>query len=78
MEEKLLTIEEIAEYLSLSKSAVYGFVRRGAIPFVRIGGTLRFPADAIKIWIEEETEHPTAVRDRRRTWNANHGQRTEA
>jgi excisionase family DNA binding protein len=78
MKENLLSIKEVAEYLSISQAAVYGYVRRKVIPFIKIGGTLRFPESAIDRWIEEETEHPTAVRDRRRTYHANHGAERKA
>lgn len=38
----LLTIEEVAEILRVSKTSVYRLVERCELPFCRVGRTLRF------------------------------------
>ena len=38
----LLTLEEVAEYLRISKTSVYRLVERRELPFCRVGRTLRF------------------------------------
>jgi excisionase family DNA binding protein len=38
----ILTADELAEYLKLSKITVYKLAKQGAIPGIRIGGTWRF------------------------------------
>lgn len=38
----LLTIEEVAEFLRVSKTSVYRLVERRELPFCRVGRTLRF------------------------------------
>jgi len=38
----LLTIEEVAECLRVSKTSVYRLVERRELPFCRVGRTLRF------------------------------------
>lgn len=43
----VLTIEEVARTLRISRSAAYEAVRRGEIPSVRIGRTLRVPRHRI-------------------------------
>ena len=40
MEEKLLTIEEVAQYLDVSPEEVKGLVDRGDLPAFKIGGVL--------------------------------------
>src|SRR5690606_34019777 len=42
VEDRLLTVADVAEYLGLSVGTVYNKVSRGEIPHVKIGRTLRF------------------------------------
>jgi excisionase family DNA binding protein len=44
----VLTVEEAAEVLRIGRSACYEGVRRGEIPSVRIGRTLRVPRQALE------------------------------
>lgn len=56
MEEKnadVLTIEELAVYLKISKSTLYKLVREGKIPSQKIGRHWRFRKGAIDHWLEE-------------------------
>ena len=39
---KLLTLDEVAELLRVSKTSVYRLVERRALPFYRVSGLLRF------------------------------------
>lgn len=52
---ELLTADQVAEWLRLSKKAVYSMAERGEIPtqcIVRIGPRrLRFDAAAMRAWI---------------------------
>lgn len=41
MDERLLTVPEVADYLQVSKARVYELVRDGTIPVVRLGRQLR-------------------------------------
>jgi excisionase family DNA binding protein len=38
----LLTPDDLAQFLSISKTGVYRLVEKRQIPFFRIGGSLRF------------------------------------
>jgi excisionase family DNA binding protein len=49
----LLTADELAERLRVTKCWVYAEVRAGRLPHVRLGRYIRFRADAIDSWIEE-------------------------
>lgn len=42
MKARYLTVKGAAEYLSMTPQAVYDRVRRGSIPVIRDGRTLRF------------------------------------
>lgn len=44
----LLTINEVAEMLKISVSTLYRWVNKREIPFVKLGGKLRFNEDEIK------------------------------
>jgi excisionase family DNA binding protein len=49
----LLTAEEVAERLRVTKCWIYAEVRAGRLPHVRLGRYVRFRAGAIDSWIEE-------------------------
>lgn len=44
----LLRVEEAARLLGVSRSAAYNLVADGTIPSVRLGHSIRVPADALK------------------------------
>jgi len=45
---KLWTVEDLAEFLGISKNRVYDLVAAGVIPAVRVGKLLRFHPDVIQ------------------------------
>ncbi|MBU2053546.1 MAG: helix-turn-helix domain-containing protein [Proteobacteria bacterium] len=49
----VLTIEELAIYLKISKSTLYKLVREGKIPSQKVGRHWRFRKKAIDRWLEE-------------------------
>ena len=50
--ERLLRVEEIAEVLSVSPARVYELIRRGTLPAVRLGRTVRASRAALSRFIE--------------------------
>jgi excisionase family DNA binding protein len=68
MEEKLLTINELAEYLNISRRTVYRILDHQNLPAYRIGKHLRFKRDDIDQWIVDqkilETPKRTRIRNR--------------
>ncbi|MDR0484431.1 MAG: helix-turn-helix domain-containing protein [Alphaproteobacteria bacterium] len=55
--EKLLDVEELADILKLeSSSTVYSKYKEWKIPFIKIGGSIRFRPRDIAIWIENKKE----------------------
>lgn len=61
VERKLLRMAEAAEAMAVSRSTVYELAARGEIPTVRIGSSLRVPADALDRWIAERTKTASAA-----------------
>lgn len=51
--EKLLTANEIADYLGVTPGWVYAQSRRGAIPTVTLGRYRRYRLAAVESWVRE-------------------------
>ena len=47
----LLTPEEVAKLLQISRKTVMAIVRRGELPCVRIGNRCRFRPDEVAAWL---------------------------
>jgi excisionase family DNA binding protein len=47
-----LTVKELATILHLGKTVVYEMVRRGAVPCIRFGYTVRFDPHEIAVWLK--------------------------
>ena len=58
----VLNIEELAEYLNISKSTLYKLAQGGQLPGQKIGKHWRFHRDAIDQWLRQE---PTRERSRK-------------
>jgi len=63
--EELLTIEELAEYLKISKHTLYKMVEKGKIPALKIANRWRFKKRKIEKWLEEHENHYPNRRDKR-------------
>lgn len=51
----LLTISEVSELLHVAKGTIFNWVSARKIPFVKIGGCLRFDPDQIDQMIEAKS-----------------------
>ena len=49
--EKLMTLEEVAEYLRLSVHTIYKFAQKGKIPALKAGKKWRFRKEDIDRWL---------------------------
>lgn len=49
--DKLLTLEEVANYLQMSPKTIYGWTYTGYIPHFKVGGHLRFDPKEIRKWL---------------------------
>ena len=66
MADRLLTAPEVAERLQLTTDFVYGLCRRGEIPHLRFGRTLRFRAEAIDTWLRDQEQDANNIRGARK------------
>jgi excisionase family DNA binding protein len=48
---KLMTVQEVAEYLGVSVNRVYDLAAARIIPFVKVGRLLRFDPDRLAEWV---------------------------
>jgi excisionase family DNA binding protein len=53
MDRLLLKPTEAAETLGLGRSKTYELIADGTLPSVRVGGSVRIPADALRSWVAE-------------------------
>lgn len=54
--DKIFNISKLADYLGVSQITLYRMVKRGEIPVVRIGGSLRFPKQLIDDWLAKKAK----------------------
>ena len=52
-EERLLSADEVAELIGMTKSYVYDLSRRGRIPTITFGRHRRYRRAAVVRWLEE-------------------------
>jgi len=52
---QMLTVKQVAEFLNISVSTVYGMVSARRIPFLKIGSRVLFDLSAIKRWIAKNS-----------------------
>lgn len=52
--EELLTLEELAKYLKISKHTLYKMLEKGEIPAFKIANQWRFKKSEIDKWIEQQ------------------------
>lgn len=51
MDKLLLTPEEVAERLSISRTKVFALLRAGDVPSVKIGNSRRVPTAALEAYV---------------------------
>jgi excisionase family DNA binding protein len=50
--DKVLTLEEVADYLKVHPSTVYRLIKKSEIPAFKIGSDWRFNSDSIERWVK--------------------------
>ena len=66
---ELMTIDEVAKYLKVTKSSIYDKVHKKNIPFNKIGKFPRFRRKHIDLWISNPYHHDLDI------YNLNQGRR---
>jgi excisionase family DNA binding protein len=54
----MLTVNELADYLRISRSMIYRLLKRGEIPGFKIGSDWRFNLDEIDQWLAKRRIKP--------------------
>jgi len=57
--DEIMTMDELAEYLKISKSTLYKLAQDDKLPGTKIGKRWRFHKDAVDEWVKHGLEHPT-------------------
>ena len=52
---KLLTIEELSEYIGITVNTAYSWVSQKKIPYIKVGRLVRFDMDKINEWVEQNS-----------------------
>ncbi|MBN2226821.1 MAG: helix-turn-helix domain-containing protein [candidate division Zixibacteria bacterium] len=60
--EKLLTPDQMAEYLSVQKSTIYQWTHEGFIPHIKLGKFVRFKASNVERWLEKMQSKGRTIR----------------
>ena len=50
-----MTIEDLAEYLKVTRRTIYEWLKRDKIPALKLVGQWRFKKDKIDAWLEGQT-----------------------
>ncbi len=50
--DKLLIVSDVAEILEIKERTIYEWVRRGKIPFKKLGSSVRFSKTEIQEWVD--------------------------
>src|SRR5215510_2615228 len=56
MDDSLITVKEVADYLKLKEQTVYLLARQNKIPSLKVGGSLRFKKSQIDAWLSARNE----------------------
>jgi len=55
MNAKLLRVKDVSDFLNISKSSMYTYAQKQAIPCIRLKGRLLFSQDALDTWLKIKT-----------------------
>ena len=55
MDKRLLSVEEVSDFLNISKSSIYTYAQKQAIPCIRLKGRLLFSQNALDTWLQTKT-----------------------
>jgi excisionase family DNA binding protein len=57
MDKLLLRPQEVAELLGVGRSKVYALLASGELPSIRVGHSVRVPAEALRHWVSSQTNN---------------------
>ena len=54
MESPLMNLDELAQYIGVSNTTVYRYLKQGKLPAIKIGRLWKFRKERIDKWLEEK------------------------
>ncbi len=63
MEEKLMDIAQVAEYLQMNKMTIYKLARQGKIPAFKVASEWRFRKDLLDNWLMSQIKNRSGAED---------------
>ncbi len=54
----ILTVQEAAELLRISRNLAYDLVAQGSLPHIRLGRVIRIPRHGLEVWLAREAGLP--------------------
>lgn len=54
-DKRFMDVEEVSEYLGISKWLIYKYVKNREMPFIPFGRLVRFDRHAVERWTEKRT-----------------------
>lgn len=60
----VLTIDDLAEYLKISKSTLYKLAQEGSLPGQKVGRHWRFHREAVDQWLRNERQPQPPIAER--------------
>ena len=56
MQPRLLTVEEVSDYLKLHPQTLYFMARQGELPVIKFGRAVRFDRVELDLWIKRKID----------------------
>ena len=66
-QEKLLTVQQVADYLTVKKITIYKMVSARRIPHSHVGSRVVFRKEAVDQWLDENSVEPLTGKKTRRS-----------
>lgn len=63
---EVMSIDELAEYLQISRSTLYKLAQEGGLPGQKVGRRWRFHKGAIDDWLRQHPQHLEAEEEAKR------------
>ncbi len=60
--QRLLTLEQVAEYLNVNKFTVYRLVAQKELPAFKVGNQWRFKRQLVEAWLAKNAKNPATRR----------------
>jgi excisionase family DNA binding protein len=64
MSDRYMTVEEVTQYLSVTRDTLYRWLRDGRVPGHRVGRTWRFDKSELDEWVKSGAAADPATSDR--------------